>query len=374
MRAISETRNFEDATGMSIRDIEKRYDCTVALQGDIVTTDMLAGEKRMMCCFADIKKGAGYVFEEATDEPEVINMVSLCYDHERDDYVRRCRDIGYHLTASKAKTYMYESIELAFLDTQGNLHFMDFYHDNLVNKLGVWKGFDFIIKDAWGDGKGLKLNLDGIDAEKVEIVKVRVEFDIEKYKAEAEKRIQRVEHGLAIAYKLKNQRLDKLVERTITGLNAKKRNEVIASFLEGLRFSLNVSGWEVTPSGTMLVHKKRIYVTHLRKGDYVYKLPPEQQKMFYIGRATVRISPKLTGVTCKRSHHPNASGNSVCIGDLIDTPLSEGLPSLVGALETAGLDNPFGNHACREANHIMSTAIRENKEGLSNKHEKCFSI
>lgn len=250
---------------------------------------------------------------------------------------------------------------LARLDTDGNIWFCDFYHQETSSSITKFPEFYEILADAWGESDEInieKLLSDSISPlDPSKIVRIESEFDKDTYIKEVEHRFR---EAVGLQGCIQNSKILSLT--TVLASERMAREKTIqdssaTSFAQGVTFAKKNDGWEF--KNGRLYWKKRIEMKHCNYYDRSWDLPKSEAGKYFIEGLNFVVSPKPTQAFAEKHHHPNASeSNSICIGDLQGHILSDILEKLPSMLETGGLTHPFSSE---KAWDIISIVV--NKKG-----------
>ena len=351
-RNSNETREFIACLGKTPEDYEKMYGVNVVIQGSSIEGDNME-ENSTISIYAEIRPtyNPPYV-GEATERIEVPKE----YKGEMDN---RCTDLHKPLNPTIIKQYNSwdnhgNNHIIAVVDSLRNIFFMDFYHQNG----SAFTMFEWILNDHYNSNPRehylsiFEKNIKSIDANKVEKVIIKTEFDIDHFVSEGKKKIERtIRTQQAIA---KSQ--VESIKRTLTQerLTIKTRMEESnkQSFLEGIK-SVK-SGWVVKDN--RLVYNKSIPMKTFTTGHKNISAP--EGKYFTKG-LNITISPTVSTANAhKDSYHPNISeSNNVCIGDLQGKSLKEFMDKIEKQMEVGNLASPFNSRIANEGHKLFDTDL-----------------
>ncbi len=361
-----EKRAFEASVETSIEGIEDQYACDILLQGSMPNDRRRIGD-RYISCFHGGLTNVKWKKRRAASIKKVIIDHSLPNNQGEGTY-----DICYLSEPSVEVRYAdHNGNTLAFKDTNGNMHFMDFYH--IEGHLGVspppFPEFFQILEHAWGVPEGkeqamvssLEKALKRVSAEKIEKIVLTTSFDKEAYIASTKKEFEK---AVQLQRRIDVSKVNTLtrtleIEREI---NTKRTDDANAkSFAQGMTFIKKHPNWEIRDN--RLYHKLDIYVKQATLGDNVWDIPETEQPKYYIKGLNFLIEPYPSQGKSSYSNHPNISGGgTVCIGDLAGKSLDYVLSKSPKMLEMGGLNSPFNSSAANELRTYAITGGSINEE------------
>jgi len=259
------------------------------------------------------------------------------------------------------KIFDEKGLHIGLVDTLGNLHLTDFYHNSKPFPVDF---AEFVKKYRYShegviEDKFLRI-IKAINPYKIK--EIKVEFDKERYIKEvmdsfraeiknmlAKERIIINDLKEAFDYEIKNLRRN---------IEAERQN----GFIEGLKSAFKLKkDWKI--EGEWLKYTKRIYANRVKCYGRLYRL--DDDKKFYVSGLRIYIAPRIFNdyVKCSRAYHPNCRGQSVCIGDLDGKPISEVIEKVVDLLKTCNLESAYDVEATHELREAVDESMLE-EEGV----------
>jgi len=349
----TEQNRFELAVGRPIDDVSSDYDREIYLQGNTITSK---NTRPFICLFATIKSTYNPPKRKSGLEIEKITVPSE-YDVLMNNV---STDLNTPPSASDRILYYCNKTLVAVVDTNDNIFFIDFAHRGSKD----FTIFDWIMQDFLGVANGtaylerFKKALQGIDADKIERVKIETSFDKDKYIEETIKKLELAvmqEKNIADS---KANSLQRTLERERVTVNSRIADASNKSFLEGLK-SLK-DGW-VMREGRLFLDK-RIPVKKLQwKGRSIdVSQIPDQKDKFFVDKLSITVQPTVSHASAEQAFHPNCnntgSRGDLCIGDLAGVKLTDFMAKIEKQMEVAHLDNPWGGTSTRAGTDLFNKA------------------
>jgi len=369
----TEQSRFEGAVGKSILEVTKEYDREIYLQGNTITNK---NTRPFVCLFATIKstynppkREQGLKIEKITVPPEYDGLMSSV-----------STDLNTPPSASDRILYYCNKTLVAVVDTNDNIFFIDFARSYIMNSnLFAHRGvkdfaiFDWVMQDFLGVANStaylerLEKALHGIDADRIERVKIETTFDKDKYIADAMRKFElAVAQEKSIAESRTNS-LQRTIERERATVSSRMAEASSASFLEGLK-SLK-DGWTFREGRLFL--DKRIPVKKLQwKGRSIdVSNIPDQKDKFFVDKLSITVQPTISHASAEQAFHPNCSNTEsrgdLCIGDLAGVKLTDFMSKIEKQMEVAHLDNPWGGTSTRAGTALFTKADEDTKNKVA---------
>ena len=175
------------------------------------------------------------------------------------------------------------------------------------------------------------------------------------------------------SFELQLEAMTSVYKKEIEALTDKIEDVKEEAFKEGFDlFDIIKKDWAIERG--CLIYKKPIYVKKAKYKDKIYILEIDDKKYkeildedktddeesyekleerYFIKGFSIPIERLVNNTSCDDSHHPNASDDSVCIGDLEGKHISEVLKKVPLMLEIANIDSGFSNEATDEITELI---------------------
>jgi len=342
-----ERERFFHSIGMSEKELEKRlpgydfylqgYDkfheeslnkrCVFAYSGAV--KEYLKND--LMLTHRTIEEKENFKFKETIEYDNVIFFEILSY--------------------SVIKIIDITGATIGLVDTLGNIHLTDFYHNKnpfpidfvkFIKKYSV--SFEDIITNQF-----LK-TIKNISAYKIK--EIKIEFDREAYERKVAEEMKKELTRLMDTQRKFVKNLKEYYSMEIESMRRKIQEGEKRGFIEGLKTGMKFKkDWKI--EGDWLKYTKRIYVKRVKAYGRIYKI---NEKRYYISGLKVFIAPEIYNdhVRCSRAYHPNCNAHgNVCIGDLEGKPINEVIEKLPKVLETCNLDSAYDNEATAKLREVV---------------------
>jgi len=338
-----EKKAFETAIDCSLEEVAASFDADIFLQSGVYES---THGSRFINCFSgrvpgslSKRKSSITIQTHLIEMPKGNRRMGICYDNDFPS-----------ATVCTMQFVDHNGNQLAVVDTDNNIWFMDFYHQSAGGAVAAFPQFFDILDIAWGSNRTrekialvkLRETLATIEASKITSVVLTTEFDTEGYLALVEREAKAF---IARELSVKTEQLASL-QRTLGAERSKQSAKIVSeasqAFVNGISALKNNPDWEV--SDNRLYYKHDILVHQCIRGDLTWQVPPELQSKFYLNGLSLTIESTPIGALADAAHHPNVStSGAVCIGDLGGQPLQKVMKELPKMLETGGLNSPFNS-------------------------------
>jgi hypothetical protein len=357
-----ELESFFNCLGKTVTDYEAEYEgYQVLVQGTMINNYYT--NNRAIAIYPNIH--SDYYSSVPIFSGEEIEMVEIPDTPENHKAMKkRCADITIPKLNAISRVYYYKkadskytdgrrNINIAKVDTNGNIFFMDFYHENFAPFNSV---FEWILNHHYKKKYHLPSmekitnQLQGISADIVTKITIEGGFDKEKYIEEATSIINAKISGFKELKDRQVKMLRESLKRQLVEVQTLTKQARREGFVQGIKVKSN--GWKI--SGDRLVYTEKIPCTQLKNRGKIVKLTDTEDPEYWIEGLSVEIGKTVAGFSSavsSSSRHPNCNSERICIGTLEGVGLEDFLTKAPTTLRLGNLDSPL--------NRILSDKARE---------------